>query len=102
MKNTALVAATLLAFTLAGCAATPGSNGNGSASALAAGTKTMYCMDGKLNEGDGGYRCTWAASMKEACAATEVTLVAKSAIATGPTKGGMCAHGDRIVHITTR
>ena len=101
MKSTALVAATLLAFTLAGCAAT-GSNGNGATAAPVAAGNVLYCMDGKLNTVDGGYRCTWAKTMKEACAATEATVVATSAIASGPTKGGMCAHGDRIVHVTTR
>lgn len=102
MKNTALVAATLLAFNLAGCAATSG-NGNGAAAAPAvAAGNVLYCMDGKLHTVDGGYRCTWAKTMKEACAATEPTVVSTASIATGPTRGGMCAHGDRIVHVTTR
>lgn len=102
MKTTALVAATLLAFTLAGCAGTNGAaNGAAAPLAVAAGN-TMYCMDAKLNEFDGGYRCTWAKTVKEACASTTSTVIARSAIATGPTRGGMCSHGDRVVHVTTR
>jgi hypothetical protein len=103
MKNTALVAATLLAFTLAGCAVTADTNGGGNGTAaMATAGKTMYCMDGKLNPLAEGYRCTWAASVKEACEATETTVIAKSAIAAGPVRGGMCSHGDRLVHVTVR
>jgi hypothetical protein len=105
MKNTAFVAAALLALTLAGCAATNG-NGTSGASpvprAKAAAGSTLYCMDGKFVEGADGYRCAWAGSQKEACSATLLTVVPKEAVASGPTKGGMCAHGDRITYLVTR
>lgn len=101
MKDTASVAAALLALTLAGCAATNGSSGT-TPRAVAPAGGTLYCLDGKMNETADGYLCTWARSHREACAATETTVVAKSAVATGPTRGGMCPHGERIVHVTTR
>ena len=99
MNNWAKVAAALLAVSLAGCAATNGGNGNGAAARTAAGSGTMYCMDGKLHASEGGYRCTWAKTMKEACDATDTVLIKSDSIASGPTRGGMCGHGDRVVHV---
>ena len=101
MEIQAAVAAALLAAALAGCASTNGGNGNGSAVA-ATGSGTMYCMDGKLNNVLGGYRCTWAKTMKEACEATETVVIKLESIASGPTKGGMCSHGDRVVHVVLK
>lgn len=100
MKNWAKVAAALLAAALAGCASTNG--GSAAATQVVKGSGTMYCMDGKLNAAEGGYRCTWAKTMKEACAATEPVVIKSESIASGPTRGGMCAHGDRIIHVVLK
>lgn len=104
MENWAKAAAALLAVVLAGCATGNGGEGGNRAMVTSSGTGkgAMYCMDGKLNQVAGGYRCTWARSHKEACDATEVTTVRSDAIASGPVKGGMCSHGDRIVHVVLK
>ena len=101
MRNIAHAAAALLAFALAGCAATNGAS-SATPTVAAAGGATMYCMDGKLNETASAYRCTWAKTMKEACEATETKDIAKSAVAGAPVRGGMCSHGDRVVHVVLR
>jgi hypothetical protein len=100
MNNWAKVAAAMLAVALAGCAGTNG--GNGATARTVAGSGTMYCMDGKLHAAEGGYRCTWAKSVKEACDATETVVIKTDSIVSGPTRGGMCAHGDRVVHVVLK
>ena len=101
MDNWAKVAAALLAVVLAGCAA--GNGGNGAmVTSGGAGKGVMYCMDGKLFTVAAGHRCAWAKSHKEACEATEMVTVANDMIASGPTRGGMCANGDRIVHVVLK
>jgi len=106
MEKWAKVAAALLAVALAGCAAGNGASGNGGngagANPTATGKTAMYCMDGKLQAVQGGYSCTWAKSHKEACDATERVVVKEDTIASGPIKGGMCSHGDRIVHVVLK
>ena len=107
MKTTASVAAALLALALAGCAATsPGTPSSAELPAVprvkAVAGSTLYCVDGKFLETSDGYRCAWAATQRDACAANTILVIPKDSVASGPTKGGMCMHGDRITYLTTR
>ena len=101
MKNiaTLAVAATLA---LAGCAGTNGASGTTRTAAAPAAGATSYCIADRLDSTADGHNCNWAATAKEACESRTFTTVRKANVAEGPSKGGMCQNGNRLVYVTTK
>jgi len=91
----------IAALALAGCAATNGASAPRTAAAPAAGS-ISYCIADRLDSSGDGHSCNWAASAREACESRALTTVRKASVAEGPSRGGMCQNGNRLVYVTTK
>jgi hypothetical protein len=100
MKNIATLSLALAGFALAGCAATNGASSPVAAAAPTSGT--AYCNADRLDRGASALTCNWAKTAKEACESRATTSVATSRIAEGPSRGGMCSSGERLVYVTMK
>ena len=84
---------------VAGCAAAP----QGSITGASAGsTGAQYCKRDRLTNQEDQLVCTWSDSIADACENTNVSRIAKSAVASGPGSAGRCGNGQWLVTVTTR
>jgi hypothetical protein len=89
--------ATLLAT---GCAAT---NGGSAATVAAAPTGGVaYCSADRLERAADSLTCNWSRTAKEACESRARVTVRSASVNEGPSKGGMCSNGDRLVYVTMK
>jgi hypothetical protein len=99
MKKIATLSLATLAFAAAGCAST---NGAGNVAAAAPTSGVAYCAADRLFQASDALTCNWSKTVKEACESRATTTLAKSKVAEGPSKGGMCQSGDRLVYVTMK
>jgi hypothetical protein len=99
MKKILALSALATVF-LAGCAATNG--GNGQATAAAPAGKVAYCSADRLERAADSLTCNWAGTAKEACNSRARVTLRANTVGEGPSKGGMCSNGDRLVYVTTK
>lgn len=99
--NKMLAMSALASLVLAGCAAT---NGGGQATTAAApASGVAYCSADRLERAADSLTCNWAKTAKEACDNNRARVTVRSAsVAEGPSKGGMCSNGDRLVYVTMK
>lgn len=96
MKKTLLLAAPFVF--LAACAGT----GNGANVAAAPTGGAQYCKKDRLaTEGD-NLVCTWSATISDACENTNLTMVKKSSVSSGPANAGRCHNGQWLVSVQTK
>ena len=99
MKN-ALALSALASFALAGCAAT---NGGSVAAGAAPAGGVSYCVAENLVRAGDTLTCNWSHSSRQACQMSRAKVtIAASAVAQGPTSGGLCSSGERLVYVTMK
>ena len=99
MKKILALSALATVF-LAGCAAING--GSGQATAAAAAGKVAYCTADRLERAGDSLTCNWAGTAREACDSRARVTLRTGTVNEGPSKGGMCSNGDRLVYVTTK
>ena len=99
MKNIATLSLAALALAAAGCAAT---NGASTVAAAAPASGIAYCAADKLVRASDSLTCNWAKTAKEACDNRASSTLRAASVAEGPSKGGMCSSGDKLVYVTMK
>lgn len=95
-----LTLSAIAALALAGCAAT---NGGSVAAGPAKMSGVSYCVAENLERAGDSLTCNWSHSSRQACqmSRAKVTIPASS-VAQGPTAGGLCSSGERLVYVTMK
>ena len=98
MKLTRMIVATPL-VALASCAGGPQAS---SGDAYTGSSGAQYCKRDRLTTQGDKLACPWAATFAQACENTNLSTLAKDAVASGPTNAGRCANGQWMVTVTTK
>ena len=95
-----LALSAVASLVLAGCAATNGASPATAAASPAGGVQ--YCSADRLERASDSLTCNWAKSAKEACDSRARVTVKAASVSEGPSRGGMCSNGDRLVYVTMK